>query len=163
MVQNEVALPQKQVRTCLNGILVQDKNNSTDNKQDLKTVTVTEPTEQEIQDLIFASKICKNTKSNTIVFAKNGTLIASGTGQTSRVDALQQAIEKAKNFHFDLQGAVMASDAFFPFPDCVELAKEAGITAVIQPGGSIKDELSINYCNENKVAMVFTGTRHFKH
>ena len=163
LVQNEVALPQKQVRTCLNGILVQDRNNSTDNKQDLKTVTVTEPTEQEIQDLIFASKICKNTKSNTIVFAKNGTLIASGTGQTSRVDALQQAIEKAKNFHFDLQGAVMASDAFFPFPDCVELAKEAGITAVIQPGGSIKDELSINYCNENKVAMVFTGTRHFKH
>ena len=163
LVQNEVALPQKQVRTCLNGILVQERNNLTDNKQDLKTVTVTEPSEQEIQDLIFASKICKNTKSNTIVFAKNGTLIASGTGQTSRVDALQQAIEKAKNFHFDLQGAVMASDAFFPFPDCVELAKEAGITAVIQPGGSIKDELSINYCNENKVAMVFTGTRHFKH
>ncbi|MFV8357377.1 bifunctional phosphoribosylaminoimidazolecarboxamide formyltransferase/IMP cyclohydrolase [Flavobacterium sp. XS1P32] len=163
LVQNEVTLPQKQVRTCLNGILVQDKNNITDNKQDLKTVTITEPSEQEIQDLIFASKICKNTKSNTIVFAKNGTLIASGTGQTSRVDALQQAIEKAKNFHFDLQGAVMASDAFFPFPDCVELAKQAGITAVIQPGGSIKDELSINYCNENKVAMVFTGTRHFKH
>ena len=163
LVQNEVALPQKQVRTCLNGILVQERNNLTDNKQDLKTVTITEPSAQEIQDLIFASKICKNTKSNTIVFAKNGTLIASGTGQTSRVDALQQAIEKAKNFHFDLQGAVMASDAFFPFPDCVELAKEAGITAVIQPGGSIKDELSINYCNENKVAMVFTGTRHFKH
>ena len=163
LVQNEVALPQKQVRTCLNGILVQDRNNITDNKQDLKTVTITEPTEQEIQDLIFASKICKNTKSNTIVFAKNGTLLASGTGQTSRVDALQQAIEKANNFNFDLQGAVMASDAFFPFPDCVELAKTAGITAVIQPGGSIKDELSINYCNENKVAMVFTGTRHFKH
>ena len=163
LVQNEVALPQKQVRTCLNGILVQDRNNITDNKQDLKTVTITEPTEQEIQDLIFASKICKNTKSNTIVFAKNGTLLASGTGQTSRVDALQQAIEKANNFHFDLQGAVMASDAFFPFPDCVEIAKVAGITAVIQPGGSIKDELSINYCNENKVAMVFTGTRHFKH
>ena len=163
LVQNEVALPQKQVRTCLNGILVQDRNNITDNKQYLKTVTITEPTEQEIQDLIFASKICKNTKSNTIVFAKNGTLLASGTGQTSRVDALQQAIEKANNFHFDLQGAVMASDAFFPFPDCVEIAKVAGITAVIQPGGSIKDELSINYCNENKVAMVFTGTRHFKH
>jgi phosphoribosylaminoimidazolecarboxamide formyltransferase/IMP cyclohydrolase len=163
LVQNEVALPQKQVRTCLNGILVQERNNITDNKQDLKNVTVTEPTEQEIQDLIFASKICKNTKSNTIVFAKNSTLIASGTGQTSRVDALQQAIEKANNFHFNLHGAVMASDAFFPFPDCVEIAKEAGITAVIQPGGSIKDELSITYCNENKVAMVFTGTRHFKH
>ena len=113
--------------------------------------------------MIFASKICKNTKSNTIVFAKNGTLISSGTGQTSRVDALLQAIEKAKNFGFDLNGASMASDAFFPFPDCVELAKKAGITAAIQPGGSIKDELSINYCNENKVAMVFTGTRHFKH
>ena len=108
-------------------------------------------------------KICKNTKSNTIVFAKNNTLIASGTGQTSRVDALKQAIEKANTFGFDLHGAVMASDAFFPFPDCVEIANHAGITAVIQPGGSIKDELSINYCNENKVAMVFTGTRHFKH
>jgi phosphoribosylaminoimidazolecarboxamide formyltransferase/IMP cyclohydrolase len=163
LVQNEVALPQKQVRTCLNGILVQERNNITDNKEALRTVTITTPTEQEIQDLIFASKICKNTKSNTIVFAKNGTLIASGTGQTSRVDALLQAIEKAKNFGFDLHGASMASDAFFPFPDCVEIAKNAGITAVIQPGGSIKDELSINYCNENKVAMVFTGTRHFKH
>ena len=163
LVQNEVELPKKQVRTCLNGLLIQERNNITDNKEDLKTVTTTTPTAQEIQDLIFASKICKNTKSNTIVFAKNGTLISSGTGQTSRVDALVQAIEKAKTFGFDLHGAVMASDAFFPFPDCVALAKEAGITAVIQPGGSIKDELSINYCNENKLAMVFTGTRHFKH
>ncbi len=163
LVQNEVELPKKQVRTCLNGLLVQDKNNITDTKSDLKTVTITAPTSQEIEDLIFASKICKNTKSNTIVFAKNKTLIASGTGQTSRVDALKQAIEKANTFGFDLNGAVMASDAFFPFPDCVEIAKHAGITAVIQPGGSIKDELSINYCNENKVAMVFTGTRHFKH
>ncbi|HLF51600.1 bifunctional phosphoribosylaminoimidazolecarboxamide formyltransferase/IMP cyclohydrolase [Flavobacterium sp.] len=163
LVQKEVELPQKQVRTCLNGILVQDKNTRTDNKEDLKTVTTTAPTSQEIEDLLFASKICKNTKSNTIVFAKNKTLIASGTGQTSRVDALKQAIEKANTFGFDLHGAVMASDAFFPFPDCVEIAKNAGITAVIQPGGSIKDELSINYCNENKVAMVFTGTRHFKH
>jgi len=163
LVQNEVELPQRQVRTCLNGILVQDKNNITDNKEHLKTVTNTTPSEQEIEDLIFASKVCKNTKSNTIVFAKNKTLIASGTGQTSRVDALKQAVEKAHTFGFDLNGAVMASDAFFPFPDCVELAHNAGITAVIQPGGSIKDELSINYCNENKVAMVFTGTRHFKH
>ena len=163
LVQNEVALPQKQVRTCLNGLLVQDRNDLTDTKTDLKTVTTTAPTEQEIEDLIFASKICKNTKSNTIVFAKNGTLISSGTGQTSRVDALMQAVEKAKHFGFDLTGASMASDAFFPFPDCVALAKEAGITAVIQPGGSIKDELSINYCNENNLAMVFTGTRHFKH
>ena len=163
LVQNEVELPQKLVRTCLNGILVQERNNITDTKEALRTVTINTPSEQEIQDLIFASKICKNTKSNTIVFAKNGTLLASGTGQTSRVDALLQAIEKAKNFGFDLHGASMASDAFFPFPDCVEIAKKAGITAVIQPGGSIKDELSINYCNENKVAMVFTGTRHFKH
>ena len=163
LVQNEVELPNKQVRTCLNGLLIQERNNITDNKDALKTVTVTTPSEAEIKDLIFASKVCKNTKSNTIVFAKNGTLIASGTGQTSRVDALLQAIEKAKTFGFDLNGASMASDAFFPFPDCVALAKEAGITAVIQPGGSIKDQLSIDYCNENKLAMVFTGTRHFKH
>ena len=163
LIQHDVELPNRQVRTCLNGLLVQDKNNITDSKSDLKTVTNTAPTKQEIDDLLFASKICKNTKSNTIVFAKNSTLVASGTGQTSRVDALKQAIEKATTFGFDLQGAVMASDAFFPFPDCVEIAHNAGITAVIQPGGSIKDELSINFCNENKVAMVFTGTRHFKH
>ena len=163
LVINDVPLPERQVRTCLNGILVQDRNAITDNKEGLKNVTTKEPTSQEIDDLIFASKICKNTKSNTIVLAKNGQLIAAGTGQTSRVDALKQAIEKANSFNFDLNGAVMASDAFFPFPDCVEIAKNAGITAVIQPGGSIKDELSINYCNENNVAMVFTGTRHFKH
>ncbi|NNT70667.1 bifunctional phosphoribosylaminoimidazolecarboxamide formyltransferase/IMP cyclohydrolase [Flavobacterium sp. IMCC34852] len=163
LVQHEVELPQRQVRTCLNGLLVQDKNNITDNKSHLTYVTNTKPSDQEIEDLLFASKICKNTKSNTIVFAKNSTLVASGTGQTSRVDALKQAVEKAHSFGFDLNGAVMASDAFFPFPDCVELAHNAGITAVIQPGGSIKDELSINFCNENKVAMVFTGTRHFKH
>jgi phosphoribosylaminoimidazolecarboxamide formyltransferase / IMP cyclohydrolase len=163
LVQNEVSLPARQVRTCLNGLLIQDRNDITDKAEDLKTVTLTAPTAQEVKDLIFASKVCKNTKSNTIVFAKNGTLIASGTGQTSRVDALMQAVEKAKAFGFSLEGASMASDAFFPFPDCVELAKNAGITAVIQPGGSIKDELSINYCNENNLAMVFTGTRHFKH
>ena len=160
---NEVVLPETQVRSCLNGVLVQDKNSITDTKSDLKNVTLTTPSNQEIEDLIFASKICKNTKSNTIVFAKNGTLISSGTGQTSRVDALKQAVDKANTFGFDLKGAVMASDAFFPFPDCVELAYNAGISAVLQPGGSIKDELSINFCNENKVAMVFTGTRHFKH
>lgn len=163
LVQKEVSLPQTNVRTCLNGTLVQDRNNITDTKDGLKTVTILEPSSQEVEDLLFASKICKNTKSNTIILAKNNTLISSGTGQTSRVDALKQAIEKANTFGFDLNGAVMASDAFFPFPDCVEIAKHAGVTAVIQPGGSIKDELSINYCNENKVAMVFTGTRHFKH
>jgi phosphoribosylaminoimidazolecarboxamide formyltransferase / IMP cyclohydrolase len=161
--RNQVTLPQTQVRTCLNGLLVQDKNNITDNKEALKTVTITAPTSQEVDDLLFASKICKNTKSNTIVFAKNGTLISSGTGQTSRVDALKQAVEKAHSFGFSLEGAVMASDAFFPFPDCVALAKQAGITAVIQPGGSVKDQLSIDYCNENNLSMVFTGTRHFKH
>jgi phosphoribosylaminoimidazolecarboxamide formyltransferase/IMP cyclohydrolase len=163
LVQKEVSLPQTNVRTCLNGTLVQDRNNITDTKDGLKTVTILEPSSQEVEDLLFASKICKNTKSNTIILAKNNTLISSGTGQTSRVDALKQAIEKANTFGFDLNGAVMASDAFFPFPDCVEIAKHAGVTTVIQPGGSIKDELSINYCNENKVAMVFTGTRHFKH
>jgi phosphoribosylaminoimidazolecarboxamide formyltransferase/IMP cyclohydrolase len=163
LIINEVELPQKNVRTCLNGILVQDKDNDTDSKSHLKTVTNSAPTADEIEDLLFASKICKHTKSNTIVFAKNKQLCASGTGQTSRVDALKQAIEKATSFEFDLTGAVMASDAFFPFPDCVEIANKAGITAVIQPGGSIKDELSINYCNDNNMAMVFTGIRHFKH
>lgn len=163
LIQHEVELPNSQVRTCLNGLLVQDRNTITDSQDDLKTVTTTAPTPREVADLLFASKVCKNTKSNTIVFAKNSTLLSSGTGQTSRVDALKQAIEKAENFGFDLKGSVMASDAFFPFPDCVAIAHNAGITAIIQPGGSIKDELSINICNENKVAMVFTGTRHFKH
>ena len=163
LVQNKVKLPNKQIRTCLNGILLQDKNDKTDQKKDLKTVTKKAPNAQEIEDLLFATKVCKNTKSNTIVFAKNGTLISSGTGQTSRVDALLQAIEKAKNFGFDLNGAAMASDAFFPFPDCVEIAKQAGIVAVIQPGGSIKDQLSIDFCDQNNMSMVFTGTRHFKH
>ena len=130
---------------------------------DLSYATNNKPSENELEDLIFASKICKHTKSNTIVLAKNKQLFASGTGQTSRVDALNQAIHKAQSFNFDLKGAVMASDAFFPFPDCVEIAKDAGITAVIQPGGSIKDELSVDYCNANNVSMVFTGTRHFKH
>ena len=163
LIQNEVELPQTTVRTCLNGVLVQDKDNVTDTKEHLKTVTTAVPTAEEIEDLLFASKICKHTKSNTIVFAKNKQLCASGTGQTSRVDALRHAIEKATSFEFDLTGAVMASDAFFPFPDCVEIANKAGITAVIQPGGSIKDELSINYCNDNNMAMVFSGIRHFKH
>ena len=163
LVLNDIALPQTTVRTCLNGVLVQDKDGVTDSKAHLTTVTKTAPTAEEIEDLLFASKICKHTKSNTIVFAKNRQLFASGTGQTSRVDALQHAIEKATSFKFDLKGAVMASDAFFPFPDCVEIADNAGITAVIQPGGSIKDDLSITYCDAHKMAMVFTGIRHFKH
>ena len=163
LVQKEVTLSKTSVRTCLNGVLVQDKDLVTDSIDHLKTVTLTTPNETEIEDLLFASKICKHTKSNTIVLTKDKQLCASGTGQTSRVDALKHAIEKAQSFEFDLTGAVMASDAFFPFPDCVEIANKAGITAVIQPGGSIKDELSINYCNDNKVSMVFTGIRHFKH
>lgn len=163
LIQKEVTLSKTSVRTCLNGVLVQDKDLVTDSRDHLKTVTLTTPNEAEIEDLLFASKICKHTKSNTIVLTKDKQLCASGTGQTSRVDALRHAIEKAKSFEFDLTGAVMASDAFFPFPDCVEIANKAGITAVIQPGGSIKDELSINYCNDNKVSMVFTGIRHFKH
>ncbi|MBV7269965.1 bifunctional phosphoribosylaminoimidazolecarboxamide formyltransferase/IMP cyclohydrolase [Winogradskyella sp. WHY3] len=163
LILNDVELPKTTVRTCLNGVLVQERDAKTDSLDDLKTVTSTSPTQSELEDLIFASKLCKHTKSNTIVLAKNKQLCASGTGQTSRVDALNQAIHKAKSFNFDLKGAVMASDAFFPFPDCVEIADKAGIKAVIQPGGSIKDELSINYCNDNDVAMVFTGTRHFKH
>lgn len=160
---HDVDMPPMNVRTCLNGVLLQERNNITDKAEDLKTVTNLTPTSEQIEDLLFASKICKHTKSNTIVLVKNKQLCASGTGQTSRVDALQQAIHKANSFNFDLNGAAMASDAFFPFPDCVEIAKNAGVTSVIQPGGSIKDQLSIDYCNENDVAMVMTGTRHFKH
>ena len=163
LILKDVELPKTLTRTCLNGALVQERDGKTDKASDLTYETKNKPSQNEIEDLIFASKICKHTKSNTIVLAKNKQLCASGTGQTSRVDALNQAIHKANSFNFDLKGAVMASDAFFPFPDCVEIADRAGITAVIQPGGSIKDQLSIDYCNENNVAMVFTGTRHFKH
>ena len=163
LVLKDVELPNTTVRSCLNGVLVQDRDHKTDTIDDLRTVTKTQPSDQEIEDLIFASKLCKHTKSNTIVLVKNKQLCASGTGQTSRVDALNQAIVKAKHFKFDLTNAVMASDAFFPFPDCVEIAKNAGINAVIQPGGSIKDQLSIDYCDSVNMPMVFTGTRHFKH
>ena len=162
-IQKDIALPNKSVRTALNGTLVQEKDLTMETIGDLKPVTNKIPTDVEKNDLIFAAKICKHTKSNTIVFAKNNTLISSGTGQTSRVDALKQAVEKAETFGFSLDGAVMASDAFFPFPDCVELANNAGITAVVQPGGSIKDQDSIDYCNSNEIAMVMTGIRHFKH
>jgi len=163
LVQKEVELPKKQVRTILNGILEQEKDLITDRKENFEQKTTTSATAQELIDLEFANKLVKHTKSNTIVLAKNGQLLASGTGQTSRVDALRQAIHKAQSFNFDLNGAVMASDAFFPFPDCVEIAHNAGITAVVQPGGSIKDELSIDYCNGVGMSMVFTGNRHFKH
>ena len=163
LLLKDSSLSKHQLRTCLNGVLKQDKDNITDTKSNLTNCTVKSPSESELNDLIFASKICKHTKSNTIVLAKNLQLISSGTGQTSRVDALKQAIEKSKNFKFDLNGSVMASDAFFPFPDCVEIAHKSGVSSVIQPGGSIKDNLSIDYCNENNISMVLTGIRHFKH
>lgn len=163
LVQNQVPMSSVTFRTLLNGVIEQDKDLKSESEQDLKPVTHLKPSASEINDLIFANKLVKHTKSNTIVIAKNGQLLASGTGQTSRVDALRQAIEKAKNFGFDLNGAVMASDAFFPFPDCVEIANNAGIKAVVQPGGSIKDKESIDYCNNNNMSMVMTGTRHFKH
>ena len=163
LLQKVSRLNKKMVRTALNGFLVQDKDLSSENAAQLICKTKITPTHYEIDDLLFANKIVKHTKSNTIVLAKNQQLLASGTGQTSRVDALNQAIQKAKAFNFDLSGAVMASDAFFPFPDCVEIADKEGIKAVIQPGGSIKDELSIKYCDDHEMSMVFTGVRHFKH
>jgi phosphoribosylaminoimidazolecarboxamide formyltransferase / IMP cyclohydrolase len=152
-----------QFKSILNGVIEQDLDLKTDSKEDLRVVTRKAPTSSEVEALLFASKICKHTKSNTIILAVDGQLLASGVGQTSRVDALKQAIEKATAFGFNLQGAVMASDAFFPFPDCVEIASKAGIKAVIQPGGSVKDQDSITYCDSNDMAMVFTGIRHFKH
>jgi phosphoribosylaminoimidazolecarboxamide formyltransferase/IMP cyclohydrolase len=152
-----------QFRSLLNGVLVQDRDSHTEMADELTVVTEKAPNSIEIEDLLFANKIVKHTKSNAIVFAKNKQMCASGVGQTSRVDALTQAIDKADTFKFDLNGAVMASDAFFPFPDCVQIAAEAGITAVIQPGGSINDKLSIEKCNETGLSMVTTGFRHFKH
>ncbi|MEO9803320.1 MAG: bifunctional phosphoribosylaminoimidazolecarboxamide formyltransferase/IMP cyclohydrolase [Reichenbachiella sp.] len=152
-----------QFKSLLNGVIVQDSDLKTDTKEDLTTVTKKVPTDEQVEALLFASKICKHTKSNTIVFTNNDMMLSSGTGQTSRVDALNQAIEKAVSFGMDLKGSVMASDAFFPFPDCVEIANKVGVSAVIQPGGSIKDQLSIDYCDEADIAMVMTGTRHFKH
>ncbi|MEO0404222.1 MAG: bifunctional phosphoribosylaminoimidazolecarboxamide formyltransferase/IMP cyclohydrolase [Bacteroidota bacterium] len=163
LVQKSWGLQNQQFRTILNGVLLQDRDQITDKKEDFKVVTDTAASQEELEDLEFANKLVKHTKSNTIVFAKGGQLLASGTGQTSRVDALKQAVVKAKAFGFSLKGAVMASDAFFPFPDCVELASEEGITAVIQPGGSIKDQLSIDFCNQSNMSMYFTGNRHFKH
>lgn len=163
LVKKQSLTAQKQFKSLLNGVIVQDRDLVSDKSADFKLVTKKDVTSTEKEALEFASKICKHTKSNTIVLVKDGQLLASGVGQTSRVDALRQALDKAKAFGFDLNGSVMASDAFFPFPDCVEIAHGEGISAVIQPGGSIKDELSINFCDEHSMAMVFTGTRHFKH
>ncbi len=163
LVRKEAALPRQQYRSVLNGVLVQDRDLKTETPEDCKPVTNKMATAEEIEDMLFANKIVKNSKSNAIVLAKGKQLLASGVGQTSRVDALKHAIEKAHGFGFDLNGAVMASDAFFPFPDCVEIAHEAGVTAVIQPGGSVRDAESVQYCNDHDVAMVITGFRHFKH
>ncbi|MEO8087975.1 MAG: bifunctional phosphoribosylaminoimidazolecarboxamide formyltransferase/IMP cyclohydrolase [Bacteroidota bacterium] len=163
LLQKKVKLPARQFRSLLNGVVEQDRDSRTETPSDMKTVSQVEPTPAQLSDMEFANKLVKHTKSNTIVLAKNKQLLASGTGQTSRVDALEQAIAKAKHFKFDLKGAVMSSDAFFPFPDCVEIAHNAGIAAVIHPGGSIKDQESIDFCNKNGMAMVITGTRHFKH
>lgn len=168
--KNRIILIQKcenkttvQFRSILNGALVQDRDLKVETIEDLKQVTEKAVNPEQIEDLLFANKIVKHSKSNAIVLAKGKQLCASGVGQTSRVDALKQAIEKAKSFGFDLNGAVMASDAFFPFPDCVEIASKAGVNAVVHPGGSIRDNESIEFCNSNGIAMVTTGYRHFKH
>lgn len=168
--KNRIILNRKQktvttytFRSLLNGVLWQERDNSTQTGKDMKPVTKRLPDPSEIEDLVFANIIVKHSKSNAIVLARNKQLCASGIGQTSRVDALKQAIEKAAAFGFSLKGAVMASDAFFPFPDCVEIAHKAGITAVVEPGGSVRDQESVDYCSANGIAMVFTGVRHFKH
>ena len=163
LTQKQPLKQQKQFKNLLNGVIEQDRDLKTDSLEDFKEVTDRKASSDEKNALLFASKVAKHTKSNTIVLARGGQLLASGVGQTSRVDALKQAIEKSKSFGFNLDGAVMASDAFFPFPDCVEIAHKAGIVAVIQPGGSIKDQDSIDYCNKNNIAMILTGFRHFKH
>ncbi len=168
--KNRIVLVQKkapeatiQFRSLLNGVLMQEKDLHQEKAEELKQITEKAVTPEEVEDLLFANKIVKHSKSNAIVLAKGKQLYASGVGQTSRVDSLRHAIEKAKSFNFDLKGAVMASDAFFPFPDCVEIAHKEGIDTVIQPGGSVRDDLTIDYCNKNGIAMVFTGIRHFKH
>jgi phosphoribosylaminoimidazolecarboxamide formyltransferase / IMP cyclohydrolase len=161
--RGEFSFPVRQFRSMLNGVIEQDKDLKTEKREDLRAVTDRRPTERETDDLLFANKIVKHTRSNAIVLVKDKQLIASGVGQTSRVDALKQAIAKAREFNFDLSGAVLASDAFFPFSDSVEIAHHAGITAIIQPGGSVRDQDSIDYCRKNGLAMVFTGIRHFRH
>ncbi len=163
LLRKEAWIPTVQFRSMLNGVIEQDRDVKTETAGDMKPATQRVPTQQELNDLVFANKIVKHSKSNTIVLARNSQMIASGVGQTSRVDALRQAITKARSFGFETQGAVMASDAFFPFPDCVEIANEAGIKAVVQPGGSVRDKDSIEFCDKNNMAMVFTGIRHFKH
>lgn len=156
-------IPQARVKTILNGVISQDNDLKSESADSFETVTNKKPSEQDLSNLEFASKCVKHLKSNTIVIAKDNQLLGMGCGQTSRVDACNQAIDKAERMGFDITGAALASDAFFPFPDCVEIAHNAGIGSVVQPGGSIKDQLSIDFCNEHDLPMVFTGTRHFKH
>lgn len=163
LLQKQELKETRQFKSILNGAIEQDLDLKTDSQEDIKVVTKISPTQSQIDALLFASKICKHTKSNTIILAVDGQLLASGVGQTSRVDALKQAIEKAATFGFNIKGAVMASDAFFPFADCVEIAHNHGIESVLQPGGSIKDQDSISFCDQHNMSMVFTGTRHFKH
>lgn len=163
MVHKKNLHSRSQFRSLLNGVLEQQADNKTETEGDLKVVTERRPTPEEVRAMLFAARIAKHSKSNTIVLAVEGQMLASGVGQTSRVDALKQAIEKARSFGFSLEGAVMASDAFFPFSDSVEMARQAGIRAVIQPGGSLRDQDSIDYCNAHGMAMVFTGYRHFRH
>lgn len=160
---NHIKPTSKKFRSLLGGVLIQDRDSYVETSSDLKPVTIQQPSPNEITDLIFANKLVKHSKSNAIVLAKGKQLLASGIGQTSRVDSLKQAIQKAKAFNFSLEGAVMSSDAFFPFADCVEIAAAEGIKTVIQPGGSIRDNDTIEYCNKNDIAMVITGIRHFKH
>lgn len=161
--QKEFALPAKQHRSLLLGTIEQERDISIENTDTLTYPTVARPSVKQMDDLFYANLLVKHTKSNAIVLVKNCQLLASGMGQTSRVDALKHAIEKAKQFNMNLSGAVLASDAFFPFKDCVEIAAKEGITAIIQPGGSIRDQESVEACDNAGIAMVFTGIRHFKH
>lgn len=163
LIQKSGISSKTQFRSLLNGVLMQERDLHAEKPEELKQVTDKAVTPAEVEDLLFANKIVKHSKSNAIVLAKDKQLYASGVGQTSRVDSLRHAIEKAKSFGFDLNGTVMASDAFFPFADCVEIAHKEGVNAVIEPGGSVRDEETVTYCNDNGVAMVFTGVRHFKH
>ncbi len=163
LVQKSSEFPDRLSRTVLNGVIVQDKDVYRETEDDLRVTTEASPSKEQIGDLLFANKIVKHTKSNAIVLVKDKQLVASGVGQTSRIDALKQAIEKAGSFDFDLEGSVMASDAFFPFSDSVEIAHNAGVRSVIQPGGSVRDQDSIDFCNKKGLSMVFTGIRHFKH
>ena len=163
LIQKNNFITKKSFRTILNGILEQDIDTIKNDNSNWKNVTKKIPTKDELKDLHFANKIVKNSKSNAIVLVKNKQMISSGVGQTSRIDSLNFALEKAIKFGFKIEGSVMASDAFFPFPDCVEIASKAGISSIIQPGGSLKDNLSIETCDLNNISMVFSGIRHFYH